>query len=225
MNTKKILPFCALLLCGSMTAEEQSHEEVFTNIYTHAVWGTDESGKGYSGGGSTLATTEEYRYFLEDLMMERDIKTVADIGCGYWEFSKAVDWSDKEYTGYDVVSFVIDSNKQKYETPNIHFVHTNVLESELPEVDLVICKDLLAHFSNDDVKTLLAQLPKCKYCLFVSDINPVTLTSDNTDVERGGYRPVDLTQEPFAVRGTKVFKYWANNYLKQVFLVETESAI
>jgi SAM-dependent methyltransferase len=224
MNMKKLYSLCTLFLCGQLAAvaTEQSNEEVFTRIYSHAVWGADEEGKGSSGGGATLATTAEYRYFLEDFFTEHDIKSVADIGCGYWEFSKAIDWSNIDYTGYDVVSFVIDANRQKYETPNIRFIHADVMNTQLPEVDLIICKDVLQHFSNSDIQKFLQQLPKCKYCLIINDIDPHTFTSENSDIECGGYHTVDLAQAPFSLPVTKVLRYWANNYLKQAVLLEPE---
>src|SRR4051794_34614165 len=64
----------------------------FENIYRDANWGTNASGIGNSGTGSTVASTELYRRYLEMFMKEHDIKSVVDAGCGDWEFSQKIDW-------------------------------------------------------------------------------------------------------------------------------------
>ena len=46
------------------------------------------------------ATTRGYVKSLHALA-ERRIRTVVDLGCGDWQFSKYVDWRGIEYHGYD----------------------------------------------------------------------------------------------------------------------------
>src|SRR5437870_4263480 len=89
--TAIILSYC---FTSNLVAEEKkSVEEVFTEIYNQAIWGANEQGEGYSGPGSTMASTVEYRGFLQNFLKEKGIRSVVDLGCGDWEFSQNMDWT------------------------------------------------------------------------------------------------------------------------------------
>lgn len=106
---------------------------------------------------------------------------------------------------------------------NISFVRGNGIRGDLPEADLLICKDVLQHLPNEDVFLLINQFHTFKFCLITIDVNPVTLTSQNPDITCGGYRYVDLTAHPFLVEGIKVLSYSLDQGLwvetKQVLLI------
>src|ERR1700680_3904056 len=92
----------------SITAEQK-----FSSIYRNDAWSNG------SGPGSTPEFTIDYRLFLEKFLESRDINTVLDIGCGDWQFSKLINWSNCDYTGFDCVHSVIDDNKNFYSGHNI----------------------------------------------------------------------------------------------------------
>ncbi|NDE82676.1 MAG: hypothetical protein EB051_03570, partial [Chlamydiia bacterium] len=52
--------------------------------------------------------------------------------------------------------------------------------------------------------------------------NPITLTCKNKDINRGGYRQLDLTRKPFRLSGEKIFQYVSESHTKQVLLVENK---
>src|SRR5438105_2518832 len=54
---------------------ELDHASVFSEIYRSGVWGG-------SGSGSLAATTGPYRSLLERMLAVRNIRRVADLGCG-----------------------------------------------------------------------------------------------------------------------------------------------
>ncbi len=206
----------------------KSLEDVFTSIYKKAHWGKNENGEGSSGGGSTVEVTAEYRAFLQHFMEENKITSVIDVGCGDWEFSKLINWRNIKYTGYDIVKPIIEKNKIQFETDTISFIHGNAIKIDLPEADLLICKEVLQHLSNKEIALFLKQLPKFKYAILVNDVDRDTLTSENRDIASGGYRLLDLRNPPFSLKAMVVFNYQApdpHREMKQVLLFVNEGKI
>jgi SAM-dependent methyltransferase len=195
---------------------EKSNEEIFTDIYDNKTWGQNQQGQGHSGEGSTIAATHIYRVFLQEFLKEHSIRSVVDVGCGDWEFSKKINWEGIYYQGFDVVKAVIQNNQQIYASDTIQFTYADATTIELPEADLLICKDVLQHLPNEDISQFLSQLHKFKHCLITNDINPRTYTSHNKDIKRGGIHPIDLTKPPFSLKGFKILTYKSQSKLKQV---------
>ncbi|MES2344639.1 MAG: class I SAM-dependent methyltransferase [Chlamydiota bacterium] len=191
----------------------------FTNIYKTEYWkhGKDVGG---AGTGSTADVTEVYRNFLEKFMKENKISSVVDFGCGDWEFSRLIDWKGIDYTGIDVVEHVIEKNSQEYQTDHIHFMTVEGIHEELPKADLIVCKDVLQHLTNEDIFLFLKKASKFKHCLITNDFySPFTIVPINADLEKRGYcKELDLTQPPFNCSGEKILTYEAEDgIIKQVF--------
>lgn len=203
-----------LLLFSCPLYAEPSREEVFNEIYRNGYW----TENGFSRSGSEFFVTRPYIEFIQSFLLKCNITTVVDLGCGDWQALRHIDWSGIEYVGYDVVKIVIDRNQMLFAQPSIRFIHADGLEIDLPQADLLICKDVLQHLSNTDVKQLLQQISKYKYCLFTDYIDRQTLSSDNTDISVGGYRPIDITMPPFNIKGDKVLFFEGWWCLKQVVL-------
>ncbi len=213
---------------GAASSTEAT-KEVFDSIYASGTWGTGSGGAGTSGSGSTLEATAPYRAFLQQFMKDNHITSVVDAGCGDWEFSQAIDWTGIDYKGYDIVDSVVAADKAKYGKPNIQFVTANIVDTDLPPADLLICKEVLQHLPNADVAKFLAQLPKYKHVLIMNAVNPVALTAKNNDitldqVKVGGYRNLDITRPPFNIPGIKILTYWANRAMHQVVYVARGAA-
>jgi SAM-dependent methyltransferase len=211
------------LLTPSLALSKPTMESVFSEIYKKKMWARNKEGKGTSGVGSTLEATELYREFLQDFLSTFEIETVVDAGCGDWEFSKAIDWTGIQYTGYDVVKFVINENMRKYSSDNITFIHTDLMVEPLPPADLLICKDVLQHWPNAVIFEFLKNISQFKYCLITNDIDFDTDSSSNPNVWTGGFRTLDLTKAPFFLDGIKIFSYAHGRMKKQVLLIISES--
>lgn len=204
---------------------QQTPEEEFTEIYRRGVWGTE----GFSGGGAQLANARQYVHFLQSFLKEKNIRSVIDIGCGDWGLSQHIDWTGIQYTGYDVVRYIIEKDQQLFGTPTIMFVHADALETDLPEADLLICKDVLQHISNANIIHFLAKLNKFKHCLITNDFN-FTPNKNNLDVDHGGFRAIDpsqppwreldLTAPPFNSQGHKILTFQSQINIKQVLHIE-----
>jgi len=196
--------FVCLFICSSVFAQSD-REKVFTKFYEEGPW--DENGFVFSG--AQIEITREYVDFLQDFMKKNNIQSVVDVGCGDWAFSRYIDWSGVEYKGIDIVKLVIDRNQRLFAKSSITFIHGDALEMDLPEADLLICKDVLQHLPNADVLRLLKQLHKFKHCLFTDYVDPITLSSYNRDIVCGWLRFIDLTKPPFNLKGEKVFIFVA----------------
>jgi SAM-dependent methyltransferase len=202
-------------------ASEQSIEDAFTNIYKNKKWGCNEFGEGSSGPGSTLEMTEPYRFLLQDFLNSSNIQSVVDVGCGDWEFSRAINWTGIDYRGYDVVKSVIQHNQERYSAANIQFFLENALTFELPSADLLICKDVLQHLPNEDIHNFIQQLHKYKYCLLTNDIFP-PYTNLDRQLNRGGFGKLDLTQPPFSLNGIYVLSF-CHGIKKVLFIDNSQS--
>lgn len=201
-------------------------EGTFTDIYVNATWGTNEAGVGHSGLGSTLKNTKAYINFLQDFIKNNNIKSVVDFGCGDWEFSQHIDWSGTFYTGYDIVKSVIDNNIKKYSSASRKFIHANGLDKELVKADLLICKDVLQHLSNENIFKFLKQTHKFKYCLITNDLSYDKPSSNiNKDIENGECRPLDLSKSPFKINGVFIFPFVPTDghSKKPIFLISNQN--
>ena len=175
------------------------HAKVFNRIYTNNEW------KVGSGPGSTEGNTRKYRWFLENFLRSNNIKSVLDVGCGDWQFSRHIDWTGIEYLGVDVSSVVL-SNTKSFTNPNIEFRELNAATDQLPSADVLLAKDVIQHWSNADILGFLPKLNSCRMALITNGFHPAGMTRVNSDIKPGGWRPVDLRKSPFNLRGSYV--YW-----------------
>jgi 2-polyprenyl-3-methyl-5-hydroxy-6-metoxy-1,4-benzoquinol methylase len=223
MKSKQIFFLFLNLVLLSSGLQGDLIEDVFSNIYNTAHWGRNQEGQGSSGDGSTIANTQVYRDCLQEFLKSKQIKSVVDFGCGDWEFSQLIDWNGIDYLGIDIVQSIIEKDQQKFSSPNITFFHANGLSIDLPEADLLICKDVLQHLSNEKIILFLSQIPKFKHCLITNSVNPYSLTSDNPDIYIGQYRFLDLTKPPFNIVGQIILTYVCD-VTKQVLYIDNQQA-
>lgn len=172
---------------------------VFDEIYKNNIWGFG------SGHGSLPSVTKGYRKYLETFIRENNIRSIVDMGCGDWQFSRLIDWCDATYIGLDVVPAVIDQNNNKYGTGKISF---KVIEpgTALPKADLLIVKDVLQHLSDEMVHDFIKKsLPGFKHALITNCILPKI--DINKSINNGEFRPLDLRQAPFNLKATTVYTF------------------
>jgi SAM-dependent methyltransferase len=199
-------------------------KERFEEIYAKNEW------RHGSGEGSRPENTRGYVAFLEEFLMARDIRSVVDMGCGDWQFSKDIRWGAARYLGLDVVGPVIRKNRRKYAKDGVSFRLYSGNPMDLPTADLLIVKDVLQHLSDQNVMEFLPYLRRFKYALITNCVNPKGPT-ENRDTQDGGFRYLDLRLPPFRVEASEVFTFthpidreknpagqaW---WLKRVLLVE-----
>jgi SAM-dependent methyltransferase len=183
----------------------------FEQIYDKNEWGHG------SGEGSLLQHTRGYMAFLQGFLAKRGVKTVVEMGCGDWQFSKFIDWAGADYAGYDVVPSVVKSNQDAYAKAGVTFQLYSGNPGELPSADLLIVKDVLQHLNDRAVIALLSQLPRFKFALLTNCIQPRG-TTINRDIEDGDFRYIDLRLPPFNLNATEVFGFTHEKILVQRLL-------
>jgi len=87
-------------------------------------------------------------------------------------------------------------NNEKYSKENRKFVKIDILRDELPQADLIFCRDLLIHFSYKDIFTAIENIKKSdsKYLLTTSN----SLITKNFDIVTGRWYPINLLIKPFS---------------------------
>lgn len=172
----------------------------FQNIYDKGEWGHG------SGPGSSPGRTIEYRAFLSRFIAENGVRDVTDLGCGNWQFSRFMDWSDLDYTGFDVVPTIVERNQRLFALPNVRFEVFTSLES-LPGGDLLLAKEVLQHLPNAVIMEYLAAIrQKYRFALLTNATTP--RHAINMDIEPGGFRPICLQDPPFNTPGAIAFTYF-----------------
>jgi SAM-dependent methyltransferase len=173
---------------------------VFDDIYKGNGWGFG------SGHGSLPRVTKGYRAYIELFLRENDIKTVVDLGCGDWQFSRLINWGDVQYTGLDIVPSVVEEDQKKFGKANINFKLIKAGQTDLPKADLIIVKDVLQHMSTAAVQEFVKKaLPRYKFALITNCSEPAN--DLNIEIEEGGFRPLDLRAKPYNVKGAAVYAF------------------
>lgn len=193
-----------------------SATKTFSRIYENDLW------NGGSGQGSTEEYTVAYRAELEKLLEEWKVETVLDIGCGDWQSTKLIDWKGANYLGVDCVPSLIEQNTHLYaKEGKVQFQQIDVLEqySEITEIyDLIILKDVIQHWSNQQIYSILPHLIlKGRRILL---INCNYQRSDHQDISIGDFRPLSAHLFPLRVFCPKKIFSWRT---KDMLLIENRN--
>jgi hypothetical protein len=172
-------------------SDTEDVDGVFKEIYSKNTWGSKESA---SGRGSEIRHTKTLLKELNRLTKELDVRSLLDAPCGDFNWMKHLNRSEISYTGMDILDELIDSLNTKY-GHEVTFKVGNIIESELPKVDLIICRDCLVHFSFKDIHQSLSNFKKSgsKYLLTTSFID----RGVNRDIQTGSWRTINLEKPPF----------------------------
>jgi hypothetical protein len=189
-----------------------SHSDIFTDAYMNCRWGDNkEDGyKGSSGGGSEPKRNKPYIDFMRDFLIQYNIQSVSDLGCGDWRISHDI-YKDKDikYFGYDVYSDIIKVNQLKY--PNYKFLILDIYEQRniIQNTDLFILRDILCHWKNDEINTFLSYIITEKKCKYILICNGNYQKYDNQDIKNtGDWRPLSVKYLPLKQFNPKIlFEY------------------
>jgi hypothetical protein len=166
----------------------------FTRVYNRGGWTSTES---VSGPGSTLASTEEIRSRLPEVFAELGVHSMLDAPCGDFHWMKEVLGmlpDDFVYFGADIVAPLVKSLRD-HESHKVHFMVADIRKDELPQSDLILCRDCFIHLSVPDTRRALDNFRRsgARYLLTTS----FTEIEQNDDMRSGSYRPVNLERDPF----------------------------
>jgi SAM-dependent methyltransferase len=171
----------------------RSDKEIFTDVYQNNLWKAQES---RSGPRSELAYTATIRKELPILVAQLGASSILDIPCGDFNWLQGVNFGTCKYIGADIVEELVNRNNQHYANKGRKFIKLNIVNDELPTVDLILCRDLFVHLPYADIINALNNIRKSrsKYLLTTSHL----LTTRNHDILVGQWRPLNLLIRPFS---------------------------
>ena len=129
-----------------------------------------------SGPGSTIKNTSEVRKLIQTFLINNNIKSILDLGCGDWNWFSLLDLRETSYLGWDADTDMIVSHLFNYGGDNIEFDVKDIVLEPYPQSDLIICRDVLFHMPIQMALSVLNKIKKsCKYLISTSfrevDIN------------------------------------------------------
>lgn len=198
-------------------------EAQFTDYYWIQQWSNEES---VSGRGSTLAYTKKLRQQLPELIDEFNIESILDAPCGdYNWFRKVPLHPDVTYIGGDIVAPLVERNRRIYGDEQIRFLHLDITEDQLPEVNLWLCRDCLIHFSNKDIFKTLKQFCWSNIPYLLTTTYPDV--KQNSNIATGEVRKLNLEKPPFNLPDPLVYLDDGEDegYSKKLGLWEREKVI
>ena len=198
-------------------------ELYFTYLYENNVWGSNNVAEynGSSGSGSSIEYNKDtYIPFLKKFIIDNNIKTVIDLGCGDFLCGKLIyDDLDIFYIGYDTYKKIIDYNIAHNASTKYSFIHSDFCNNKenIIEGDLFILKDVIQHWSCNSIYNFIDYLLEFKNFKYILICNDYKQLEDNVDTVDGGYRALNCEYLPLKkYNPTKIFNY--ND--KEVYIIK-----
>jgi len=168
--------------------------ERFSDIYANNYWNRGKAHVPSSGGGSSVAATAPLRDRLPGLLTELEAQTFMDVGCGDYTWMRTLELPCP-YIGVDIVASVIAANQAAFGDERHSFFQRNAIADDLPEADVVLCRDMIFHLSLADGQSALKNIlskPR-RYLISTTD----TVTDINGEIITGDFRARNLLRAPF----------------------------
>lgn len=173
--------------------ETADTKTVFTEIYKHNLWNNEES---LSGGGSTLVRTTTIRSQLPEIVKRLGISSILDAGCGDFHWMERIRKQlPVRYTGIDIVPDLIARNQREFSDETTTFIELDITKDQVPQADLVICRECLFHLSDAQVLEALNRFKASGAVYLLATYYPGQ--TENVDIRAGSCRPINLEVAPF----------------------------
>jgi len=173
---------------------EDNAAQVFQKIYDENGWHSPES---VSGWGSELRNAAQVIRELPGMLRRFGVSSVLDVPCGDFNWMRHVDLSGIEYTGADIVAELVAANEAAWSAPSRRFLTLDLLRDSLPEVDLILCRDCLFHFSHSDVFRALERFAATSACFLLTTTFTYRTYPRNANIVTGQWTPINLEMTPY----------------------------
>lgn len=189
-------------------------ENTFTNIYENSIWGNNNSCdyNGSSGEGSNVDYNKDtYVPFLKKFIIDNNIKTVVDLGCGDFKCGKLIyENLDVNYLGYDAYKKIIDYHNSTHDSDKYNFIHLDFCNNKenIQGADLCILKDVIQHWKLDNIYGFLDYLCLTKKFKYILICNCCKNSKDNIEIVDGDWRPLSCDNYPLKkYNAVKLYNY------------------
>ncbi len=153
--------FCfalGILTCYSIQAFVPEPKDLFKIIYDNNLWVNRNT---RSGSGSDLPETPIIRIQIPELLKKINARSLLDAGCGEFYWLKEVDISFLDfYLGVDIVDEIIKNNILRYGSEKITFAIMDIRHDKLPTIDVILCRDVLQHYTDENVKKIINNIKR-----------------------------------------------------------------
>lgn len=185
------LPGCLLKYIKVYISGYRSAEQVFAKVYSENSWGDPES---RSGPGSSLAQTNIVRQELKALVKELCATSMLDVPCGDFNWLSKVEL-EVDYLGADIVQALVEENTNKFGNNSRHFIKLDMIQDKLPQVDIILCRDVLVHFNNKQIFRTIKNIKQSNSKYLLTTTFPAV--NKNINIVTGEWRALDLCKPPF----------------------------
>jgi hypothetical protein len=148
-----------------------------------------------SGVGSDLNATKVISVALPSLLSSLSVHSMLDIPCGDFVWMRHVDLGPTTYIGADIIDSLIDSHQRLHMSDKRTFTKLDIATDNLPQVDLIVCRDCLPHFSHRLLKRTVNNIRRSRSRFLLTTTFPQH--SPNKGVFTGSWQPLNLCAPPF----------------------------
>lgn len=167
-----------------------------------------------SGPGSSLGNTVEIRSLIVETVKKYNIKTLLDLGCGDWHWMRDVfenaGLKSLNYEGWDIHPGLIEELQGKYGSEYIQFRLADIIQTPMPRVDLIVCRDVLFHLENELVSRILHNIKASgsKYLISTTfpDEEENVAIKQYIPIDGWGFRRINLDIAPFNLKNQLIKK-------------------
>jgi hypothetical protein len=173
------------------STRSRSRERIFTRYFRSNHWGDESS---LSGEGSNLEQTGALRTALPSVLNELRVRSLLDAPCGDYHWMLHVDLRLDRYIGGDIVHDLVRHLQVSYGRNGIEFMHLDISKDPLPQVDAILCRDGLVHFSFRQMDATVRNFKRSGAVYLLTTTFPDTKM--NRDIITGDWRRLNPCAPP-----------------------------
>ena len=146
-------------------------KDAMEQVYEMKLWGGDKSDF-YSGVGSHHPEiVNPYIAVLTSFLTSfKNPLVVCDLGCGDFNVGKELVKHTKKYFAVDIVTGLIERNKEIFKEENLEFHCLDIAVDDLPSGDCALLRQVLQHLSNAEVQSIVSKLSDFKYVILTEHL-------------------------------------------------------
>ncbi len=146
-------------------------KDAMEQVYAMKLWGDNKS-KFYSGVGSHHPEiVNPYIDVITSFLTSfKNPLIVCDLGCGDFNVGKELVKYTKKYVAVDIVTGLIEYNKEKFKQKNLEFHCLDIAVDDLPAGDCALLRQVLQHLSNAEIQSVVNKLNNFKYVVLTEHL-------------------------------------------------------
>lgn len=168
--------------------ETTTHKEIFTNINKLKAW-KDKEDTPVSGDGSRPENCAKFVEWFNNFLVDNNIHTMVDYGCGDGEMWGGMVPKVKNYIGVEIVDELRELRHRNW--PSSTFVE------KLPEEmkgDVILIKDILIHWKDHEIHKFIKSLRGRFDYIILVEWHDETITDRYSEIDNWRFCPIDLNK-------------------------------